>query len=230
MRTDYRDAMMEHLLNAYLEDSSEEESSDERSRKYEAARAEIQNRYADETPEKAKKLRDKDLKALKMDLAGKQVRKILGETGKLKQIYRTRTSGTAINAKDWLRRWVNLDNEEALRREMNFYDEQLKKKKAEEGRVDVDTEEEKPHRVYTAADREDFLTKMSDLKDRIMDEEPEIFFEDTRAQLEKWFGEDTVIVKKYEHFYRKDDPNADNIELYKFLRDLLEDESNYPDA
>ena len=230
MRTDYRDATMEHLVNSYLEDDSEEESSAERKREYEAARSEIQSRYADETPEKAKKLRDKDLKALKMELAGRQVRKILGETGKLKQIYRTRTSGTAINAKDWLRRWVNLDNEEALRREMNFYDEQRKKKKPVAGPGDTDTEEERPARIYTEADREDFLTRMSDLKDRIMDEEPEIFFEDTRGQLERWFGEGALIVKKYEHFYREDDPSADNIELYKFLRELLEDGDNYPDV
>lgn len=227
MRTDYRDATMEHLAKSYLEDSSKEESSDERKRKYEKARAEIQTRYADKTPEEAQKLRDKDVKKLKMELAGRQVRKILGETGKLKQIYRTRTSGTAINAKDWLRKWVNLDDEEALRKEMTFYDEQSKNKKAESG--DADIEEDKPARVYTAIDREYFLDEMRNLKDRIMDEEPEIFFEDTKDQLEKWFGENTVIVKKYEQYY-KDYSNADSIELYKFLRDLLEDEDNYPDA
>ena len=230
MRTDYRDATMEHLVNSYLEGSSADESSSERKQKYERARAEIQNRYADKTPEEAQKSRSKDLKQLKMELAGRQVRKILGETGKLRQIYRTRTSGTAINAKDWLRRWVNLDDEEALRKEMNFYDEQLKAKKATEGRSDGDSEEARPARVYDASDREDFLNKMRDLKDRIMDEEPALFFEDTKEQLGKWFGEDSLIVKKYENYYSQDDPNADNIELYKFLRDLLEDEDNYPDA
>lgn len=230
MRTDYRDATMEHLVESYLDDDSEEESSEERKREYEEARAEIQTRYADKSPEKAKKLRDKDLKDLKMSLAGKQVRKILGKTGKLKQIYRTRTSGTAINAKDWLRGWVNLDDEEALRREMNFYDEQLKEKKVTEGSGETNPEEGRVARIYDADKREEFLDKMRDLKDRIMDEETEIFFEDTRGQLEKWFGEDTLIVKKYEHYYREDFPNADNIELYKFLRDLLEDEDNYPDA
>ncbi len=230
MRTDYRDATMEHLVNSYLEGSSADESSSERKRKYERARAEIQNRYADKTPEEAQKLRSKDLKQLKMELAGRQVRKILGETGKLRQIYRTRTSGTAINAKDWLRRWVNLDDEEALRKEMNFYDEQLKAKRATEGRGEGNSEGARPARVYDASDREDFLNKMRDLKDRIMDEEPALFFEDTREQLGKWFGEDSLIVKKYEHYYSQDDPNADNIELYKFLRDLLEDEDNYPDA
>lgn len=230
MRTDYRDATMEHMLESYLNDSSETETSEERKRKYEEARAEIQSRYRDEKPEDAKKKREKDLKALKMELAGRQVRKILGETGKLKQIYRTRTSGTAINAKDWLRKWVNLDNEEALRKEMNYYDEKNKKSvKPESVATDSDSSEDNV-RVYTADDRERFLNEMQDLKDRIMDEDTEAFFDDTMDQLIRWFGEESEIVKKYEHYYREDRPHADNIELYGYLKDLLDDLDNYPDA
>ena len=235
MRTDYRDPTMEHLVKTYLNSGSEDETSDERKRKYEEARVEIQTRYADRPPEEASKLRAKDLKKLKMDLAGKQLRKILGETGKLKQIYRTRTSGTAINAKDWLRGWVNLDDEDALRREMSFYDEKReeeRKKKSEErrGADPRDDSPAGPDRVYGVEDRERFLNEMQDLKDRVMDEETEIFFEETRSQLEEWFGAETFIVKKYEQYYRKDSPYADNIELYGFLKELLGNMDNYPDA
>ena len=237
MRTDYRDATMEHLVETYLNSDSEEETSDERKRKYEEARAEIQSRYADKPAEEAQKLRAKDLKKLKMSMAGKQVRKILGETGKLKQIYRTRTSGTAINAKDWLRGWVNLDDEDALRAEMNYYDklrkDNVKKKRDdEEERKGADSEEDTPAkvRIYTEDDRERFVNEMQDLKDKILDEEPELFYNDTKAKLEEWFGEETTIVKKYEHFHDVDDPSADNIELYKFVKELLEDMDNYPDA
>lgn len=233
MRTDYRDATMEHLVEEYLNGSSEDETSEERKRKYEEARAEIQSRYGNEEPEKAQKKRANDLKKLKMELAGKQVRKILGETGKLKQIYRTRTSGTAINAKDWLRGWVNLDNEDALREEMNYYDRLRKKdvKKDEEGKgADDGDDDGRVARVYNEDDRERFINEMQDLKDKILDEEPAVFYEDTRAKLEEWFGENTEIVKKYEHFHDVDDPSADNIELYKFLKELLEDMDNYPDV
>ena len=238
MRTDYRDATMEHLLENYLNGSSEDESSEERKRKYEEARAEIQTReYPDKTPKEAEKERAKDLKKLKMSLAGKQLRKILGETGKLKQIYRTRTSGTAINAKDWLRGWVNLDDEDALRAEMNYYDkkrrEEAKKARSEDEEykgADSGEEGETSGRIYTEDDRERFINEMQDLKDRILDEEPLLFYEETRAKLEEWFGENTEIVKKYEHFHDVDDPSADNIELYKFVKELLEDMDNYPDA
>ena len=236
MRTDYRDATMEHLLETYLNGNKpkeeltpeEIEAFDERKRKYEEARAEIQSRYGDEKPEDAKKKRDKDLRKLKMELAGRQLRKILGETGKLKQIYRTRTSGTAINAKDWLRGWVNLDDEDALRQEMNYYDRKRKEearraREEEEERSGADSGEESgaSPRIYSDDDRERFLNEM---------QETEVFFEDTRGKLEEWFGEGARIVKNYEHFYRVDDPGADNIELYKFLRELLEDMENYPDA
>ena len=44
-------------------------------------------------------------------MAGKQLRKLLDETGKLEQIYRTRRSGAANNAKDWMRAWLDLDND-----------------------------------------------------------------------------------------------------------------------
>ena len=239
MRTDYRDANKEHMLNMYLhgiedEDNLSEEQREEyrrRQEEYNSRKAEIQTKYGDLPLEEAEKLRSKDKKTLDMEFSGRQIRKILGETGKLKQIYRTRTSGTAINAKDWLRGWVNLDNEDALRREMNFYDEQREKKgnKISGGSGD-DSSVDESGRIYKATDRSKLLEMMRGLKDEIMDEEPALFFEDTRDRLVKWFGEDTVIVKKYEQYYEHDDPRADNIELYKFVRELLEDPDNYPDA
>lgn len=225
MRSDYRDAMMEHLVQSYLDADGDEELSEERRREYRNAEAEIQTRYGDKSAEKAKEDRDKDLHKLKMDLAGRQVRKILGETGKLKQIYRTRTSGTAINAKDWLRQWVNLDDEEALRKEMIYYDE---KRKARSSRTkEGETDDGKTGGIYDEGDKERFLNEIRDLKDRVSDVDTESFYEAMSGQLKKWFGEDASIVKKYEHYYKKDFPTADNSELYNYLRELLNDLDNY---
>ena len=228
MRTDYRDATMEHLLESYLNDSSEDETSEERKRKFEEARAEIQTRYGDETkPEKAQEMRDADLKKLKMELAGKQLRKILGNSGKLKQIYRTRSSGTAINAKDWLRKWVNLDDEKALREEVDFYEQKRAEQKASEQGGDTS---EETHRVYNDDDKDLYLNEISNLRNRIKDEDTEAFFEDMREKIEEWFGEDSVMEKLYEDYYKVDNPGADNNELYEKLKELLSDLKNYPDS
>ena len=228
MRTDYRDATMEHLLESYLNDSSEDETSEERKRKFEEARAEIQTRYGDEAkPEKAQDMRDADLKKLKMELAGKQLRKILGNSGKLKQIYRTRSSGTAINAKDWLRKWVNLDDEKALREEVDFYEQKRAAQKASEQGGDTS---EDIHRVYNDDDKDLYLNEISNLRNRIKDEDTEAFFEDMREKIEEWFGEDSVMEKLYEDYYKVDNPGADNNELYEKLKELLSDLKNYPDS
>ena len=228
MRTDYRDATMEHLLESYLNDSSEDESSEERKRKYNEARAEIQTRYGDvDEPEKAQEMRDADLKKLKMELAGKQLRKILGNSGKLKQIYRTRSSGTAINAKDWLRKWVNLDDEKALRKEVDYYEQKRAEQKASEQDGDLS---ESVHKIYTDDDKDLYLNEISDLRNRIRNEDSEAFFEDMREKIEEWFGENSTLEKMYEDYYKVDNPDADNNELYEKLKELLSDLKNYPDS
>ena len=126
MRSDYRDAMMEHLVNEYLEQHPDERA------EYNEEMARIQNDYGDEDATTAEEKREKDRKEVKMDLAGRQIRQILGDSGKLEQIYRTRRSGAANNAKDWLREWVNLDNENALKKEVDFYKEKREQEWREE--------------------------------------------------------------------------------------------------
>lgn len=229
MRTDYRDATMEHLLASYLDDDSDEETPAEKRRKFEAARAEIQTRYADEKDaDKAEEKREKDLHDLKMELAGRYLRKILGNSGKLKQIYRTRSSGTAINAKDWLRKWVDLDDEKALRKEVDYYERIKAKERANSDEAD-DVVEGMP-RVYTEEDQARFVNEVENLRNHIKDEDTEAFYEDMRLQVEEWFGSDSVIEKKFEDYYKVDNPDADNNELYEKLKELLNDLKNYPDA
>ncbi|MBO4812754.1 hypothetical protein J5491_01245 [Candidatus Saccharibacteria bacterium] len=233
MRTDYRDPTMEHMLATYLNENSEEGTAEEKQKRYKEETERIKNKkYGKDTPEEEEKARKKELKDYKMDLAGRQVRKIMGETGKMKQIYRTRPSGTAINAKDWLRKWMLLDDEDALRREMNYYDKKNKKEPTSYSTSDNDNADvfggDGP--IYSESDRETFVAEMENLRDRISDEEPSVFYEDTRDQLVKWFTEDSIIVKKYEQFYRENMDSVDNLELYNAVINILSDRENYPDA
>ncbi len=224
MRTDYRAATMEHLVESYLNDYSDTESSEERRAKYNNMVSEIQSRYGDEDINKAKKKRDKDLNDYKMELAGRQVRKILGKSGKLKQIYRTRASGTAINAKDWLRRWVNLDNENELRKEMNYYEQEMKRE-FEKKKAEGDTAMPMPTAQY---DPTYYDAEMSKLRDESRDLGPEEFYEVTHDKLAEWFpGE--FMVWRYEQFHKDVAPTGGDVDdYYSFLKELLADLSNYP--
>ena len=184
----------------------------------------------DKDAKTAKELRDRDMKALSMEMAGVQMRRILGDTGKLKQIYKTRTSGAANGAKDWLREMVLLDDEQALRRDVAHYE---RKKREEYERThrkdeaDARDDEARYTKVYDELDMEGFMAEMSNLKDKIRDEDTGVFYNETRSKLSGWFGEDDYIVWRYDNWY-KNNPYADNADLYDFVRDLLEDLDNYP--
>ncbi len=85
-------------------------------------------------------------------------------------------------------------------------------------------------RVYTEEDQARFVNEVENLRNHIKDEDTEAFYEDMRLQVEEWFGSDSVIEKKFEDYYKVDNPDADNNELYEKLKELLNDLKNYPDA
>ena len=221
MRSDYRDAMMEHLSTEYFKEHPEEK------KEFDREVADIQTRYGDESKEEAQKKRKADINKLKMEKAGAQMRKILGETGKLEQIYRTRRSGAANNAKDWLRGMVNLDNENALQKEVEYYKKMRNQQEyTEERRGEADSNTEGAYRIYDEGDQIGFEATMSDLNDRYKDEDRETFFDKTVEQLNKWFPGD-VIVEAYKEYYEKN-PYATNSDLYDWIQDVLADLNRYP--
>jgi len=224
MRSDYRDAMMEHLSAAYFSENPEEKE------KFDREVAGIQTRYGEDDVETATRKRAADVKKLKMEKAGMQIRKVLGETGKLEQIYRTRRSGAANNAKDWLRGWVNLDNENALRKEVDFYREKQEEEWREEMRkrkeADPNFEYDEPHRIYDESDQLRFDAEMSKINEEYSDGSVEDFFEITRDKLEEWFPGD-FIVWSYEKYYANN-KYATNDDLYSWIKDVLGNLDQYP--
>lgn len=244
MRTDYRDATMEHLVDTYLkgvkpEDEmteKERQEYDKRQAEYEKERAEIQTRYdGDEyTAEEADRLRKKDLKDLKMKLAGKQVRKILGETGKLEQIYRTRRSGAANNAKDWLRRWVNLDDEETMAKEVKYYENLRKAKRDEQQAGNVGDGEQESVRVYDSGTRKNFRDQLDKAYHDNQDMNAEEFYQYCLKMVKGWFGgAPTLIEEELKEYYNNQVKDKDYAEAYSVkqaLEDILQDPNKYPDA
>lgn len=224
MRTDYRDALAEHFAEMFLEDESNGESSSDKREKYNRAKAEIQTRYGDKEPDEARRLREKDLKALRTEMASEQIRKTLGETGKLEQIYRTRRSGAANNAKDWWRKWIGLDDEVAI----NTYLEKADKRKRQEYQASTSADGDGVVAGgFNDGDRAYFASRIRSIYDSWRDFDDGKFYEESVTWVEENLdGVSGVILKKYEE-YHEANPNADDYDLMEFLQKLLQDPNNY---
>jgi len=221
MRSDYRDAMMEHLAAEYFDKHPDEK------REFDAAMAEIQTRYGDEDIETAQKKRKADANKLKMEKAGAQMREILGQTGKLEQIYRTRRSGAANNAKDWLRGWLDLDNEVAINDYLKTTDKEKKREFEDAAAVDSDSGDEVIAGGFNEADRAYFATRVRSIYDAWNGVEDGKFYEESVAWVEQELdGVAGVILRKYKE-YHEANPNADDHELMEYLQGLLQDPGNY---
>lgn len=223
MRTDYREPAIEHLMEMYFEDVEKENDHSGMSRKqYEEAKAEIQTRYGDEDALTAKKKRDGDLAQLKRKIAGEQLRKILDKTGKLEQIYNTRRSGTAINAKDWLRQMLNLDDKNEIYKYLDEKDRQrgIKKKNVENQETSGDVQ---AGSVYNDEGfRKRLMTELDDVFEKSGDaaDPDEEFYNESLAKVIKEFGRESEVVGFYED-YRKNNLQASRSELWEELEKIL---------
>lgn len=230
MRTDYRDPTIEHLVQMYLNDSSEDETSAERQEWYANAEAEIQSRYGDENIEVANKKRGDDMKKLKREVAGRQLRKILDGTGKLEQIYTTRRSGASNNAKDWLRQMLNLDNKDEIYRYLDQKEQELKRKK--EGNRNGDQKDGSaggaPSGVGSPYNDASFRLRVMTTLNKEFEEsgdrpDPDVsFYEGSLDVIKSEFGTVGGIVEQYEKF-KEDNAYAGRSELWEKLEEILGD-------
>lgn len=234
MRSDYYTPMLNHLAMAYEESKMENWTDEEilEHEEYMKELSDIQTRYGDLPPAEAKKKRDADIKALKDKMAGAQIRQLLDSKGTLNQIYRTRRSGAANNAKGWLRKWLDLDNETAITLKL---EDDKRKEKAEfekakkarnEARGDAPDAEGGEGRIYSDVDMAGFVSDIDDLWHDLRDEDDDIFYNESLEYIEKTLSKDSFIVAQYKQF-RKNDPYADSHTLKEYLEDLLNDPENY---
>ena len=194
--------------------------------------SDIQTRYGDLPNDEAKTKRDKDEKDLRKRMAGAQLRRILDGKGKLNQIYRTRRSGAANNAKDWVRELLDLDNEVVItaklendRRKLREEYDRTKKENAQ-NQKDGDTVDDNSSRIYTTDEMNDFVTHVEQLWDELKNEDDEVFYRESLKYIRKEIGEGSFIAIQYRK-YREDDPYADGATLRDYLEDLLNNPDNY---
>ena len=235
MRSDYYAPMLNHLAMAYEESKMENWTDEEIAEHEECMKemADIQTRYGDLPKDEAERKRADDMAKLKNKMAGAQFRQLLDSKGKLNQIYRTRRSGAANNAKDWLRKWLDLDNELSITMKLDNDREkekaEFRKAKAEKEKAKGDTPLENDASLgslYTPEDRALFVNKVDDLWQNLRDEDDEVFYNESLEYIEETLGKDSYIGSKYKEF-RDEDPYADSHMLKEYLVDLLSDPGNY---
>ena len=235
LRSDYKEALISHLADAYQEDSMEgwtDEQKAER-REYERELAELQTKYGDLSTEEAKKNYNAEASKIKMKMAGVKFRSLLDSKGKLNQIYRTRRSGAANNAKDWVRELADLDNEVAINvklendklREKREFEEAKRRMRAESTESDSPVEDDETGRIYTEVDRASFVSHIEDLWHDNRDDD-DAFFRESYEFIKDTLGKDSFIAAQYAKFHA-DDPYADSHALKEYLNDLLNDPDNY---
>lgn len=229
LRSDYYSALKNHLSDEY-ENTNMKGWSEEAIAEHEEImkeRAEIQTRYGDLPVEEAQKRRANDLKALRDKMAGAQFRQILDSKGKLNQIYRTRRSGAANNAKDWVRSWLDLDNEVIITQKLENDREKMKKEIKEAQKKDGDSRsEEMVNRIYTLEKRAEFVGRIENIWNDMKEESDEAFFEESLKYIEKEIGKGSYIAIMYKKFH-EDDGAADSHTMKEYLCELLRDAENY---
>lgn len=235
LRSDYKDPLFGHLADSYMEPEDIEEWDEDailERENYMREWSDIQTRYGDLPNDEAKTKRDKDEKDLRKRMAGAQLRRILDGKGKLNQIYRTRRSGAANNAKDWVRELLDLDNEVVItaklendRRKLREEYDRAKKEKAQ-NQKDGDTVDDNSSRIYTTDEMNDFVTHVEQLWDELKNEDDEVFYRESLKYIRKEIGGGSFIAIQYRK-YREDDPYADGETLRDYLEGLLNNPDNY---
>lgn len=229
MRSDYRDPLLGHLFKAYEETDTDDWNDEERAKHEEYIRemAEIQTRYGDLPADEAKRRREMDMKTLRNKMAGAEMRHLLDSTGKLNQIYRTRRSGAANNAKDWLRGWLGLDNDAEIELKLSKERQRMQKALDEAKKKDpnYDPSTEDPE----IASEENIKTRLNyidNLHISFKGEGPKAFYEEVRKYLVKEVGNYGLLVKLFDDYYKLNE-DADIHDMAEWLEAEVGNPDNY---
>lgn len=233
LRSDYYEAIKKHLVKEYEQTDMKDWSEDyiKERQEYMAEMSDIQTRYGDLPADKANEKRAEDMKILEEKMVGAQFKQLLDAKGKLKQIYTTRRSGAANNAKDWLRGWLDLDNEVLitmkLEKDKRRLAKQVKEERKKKGLGNISGDSASGGKViYDDVKRAELASHAEDLWDSLKSEGEDVFYEESIKYIREQLGSNSFIEEAYKK-YREENPSADGYELRDFLKDLFGNPDNY---
>lgn len=247
LRSDFYDGLREHLSNTFLMNKDDDLTSEElqAKREFEVEKNRIETKYGKNPVGQEKVLRDKEMKKATHKIAGVQLRKMLEDVGTLEQVYRSRRSGAANSAKPWVRDWLGLDNEVAIKdyeakkraeRKRERMEQKKRIEKAEQELRDKSVEENGAagddatpglvrQMVYDEDDRDRLRDYISDLWQDAGDDDEE-FYKEALSYLVNELSPDSYIVNEFVKRC-KDDPAAGSHDMREWILELLDDLENY---
>ncbi len=227
LRSDYKEPLMKHLYDAYVESDGADwtnEERDERDNYLEMMRG-LQAEY-ESLPDGAEKdAVEAKMVSLKQKMVGAQFRQILNSKGKLEQIYTTRRSGAANNAKDWVREWLNLGNPREMQK---VFDQNRKNRNHENEKAQHDSESDDaaethtPFGEYNETDIDNFRNELNRIQNDMMGASMEEIYDAMTDAVERNFGGVAgQVFNDFEQYYANHQDTINQHDLAEKLIELL---------
>lgn len=234
MRTDYRSTLTNHLFWSLMNSDENEKAS----AKQEFARIlgldDLTDYQFDQVTRGAEKIRKgvedseiiadntnkdnrKKINDYMINKAGLTARQLWDKNGTLAQLYKSRRSGAANNAKPFVRNWANLDNEAEIQA---YLKEQERERKR---RLETDPSAD-PSSVYPEEERSFNIGLIDDVFEEHHDSADD-FYNSAQATLEA-IGVRGTIGEMFKDYYESSRTTSAKI-LLVHLRSLLADPENY---
>ena len=235
MRTDYRSTLTNHLFWSLMNSDEAERASAKKEFAEILGLDGLTDYQFDQITRGAEKIKEDDSKDARIiatntdknkrkkindymiNKAGLTARKLWDKNGTLAQLYKSRRSGAANNAKPFVRNWANLDNEAEIQDYLKKQ-EQARKKKLE---TDPDAS---PATAYPEEERDFNIGLIDDVFDEHHDSADD-FYNAAQATLEA-IGVRSTIGEMFKDYYEASRTTSAKI-LLAHLRSLLNDPENY---
>ena len=242
MRTDVRDAIKNHMLNAFLEDSFNPEidettgfgvNAEKQTKEFENAKKALRAMFPEKMTDAENKAYLDKLSDLEMDFAGLQIRRIIGPTGTLEQIYNTSHSSASNAAKTWNRKWLLLNNVERMEKEVEYYKRIREKATREEARrkgADDSATSGAKSRIYNEDFMSGCLAEIDKFYDDHKSDSVDEFYNQAIAKIQDLLKTNESLIEITFKDKCEQQTNNSNMFMQGLLQGLFGNLDNYPDA
>lgn len=219
LRSAYREPLTRHLSDAFMESDARNWSPEEQSERisfmdeFRRQQEILANSHDDAEKAEART----KISNLREKMASSFFRRILNERGTLTQIYETRKSGAANNAKEWVVRWLKMDDLQEINRVQKNNRRSKQNENPPADQVDI---HHSPIGSYSNQDMTDFRGKIELLSHDMAGDSMDDFYSAAKRRAKDVFGDaSTVALESFEEYY---DNHRDDEDREKLINKLIE--------